>query len=52
MAYLRTVLALIVCKEASPFGGASCSDTAVSTFYELRDIELFCLSSPINRRSE
>jgi len=39
MVYLRTVFALIACKEASLFGVDSCSGTAVSTFYKLREIE-------------
>ena len=39
MVYLRTVFALISCKEASLFGVDSCSGTAVSTFYKLREIE-------------
>ncbi len=39
MGYLRTVFALIACKEASLFGGNSCSCTSASTFYKLREIE-------------
>jgi hypothetical protein len=39
MVYLRTVFALIACQEASLFGVDSCSGTAVSTFYKLREIE-------------
>src|SRR5713101_64542 len=39
MVYLRTVFALIACKEASLFGVDSCSCTSASTFYKLREIE-------------
>src|SRR5713101_2195833 len=39
MAYLRTVFALIACKEASLFGVDLCSCTPASTFYKLLEIE-------------
>jgi hypothetical protein len=39
MVYLRTVFALIACKEASLFGVDSCSCTPASTFYKLLEIE-------------
>src|SRR2546422_2012941 len=39
MVYLRTVFAFIACKEASLFGGDSCSCPSASTFYKLREIE-------------
>jgi len=39
MVYLRTVFALIACKEASLFRVDSCSCTSASTFYKLLKIE-------------
>jgi len=39
MVYLRTVFALIACKEASLFAVDSYSQTSASTFYKLLEIE-------------
>jgi hypothetical protein len=44
MVYLRTVFAVIACKEASLCGVASCLCTLASTFYKLLEIERSGLS--------